>query len=100
MVRRILLALLAMITAATIGGCGEEKGGAPGDQEARKETSYSDGGLQRVAEDKVAYGTSFVNPRVEISGEVYIGEKSFIAGNAVLKADGGRRVEIGNQINA
>jgi carbon dioxide concentrating mechanism protein CcmM len=91
----------ALITAATIGGgCGEENGGAPGDQEAAKETISSDGALQRVAEDKVVYGTSFVNPRVEISGEVYIGQKSFVAGNAVLKADGGRRVEIGNQTNA
>ncbi len=48
----------------------------------------------------MVYGTSFVNPRVEISGEVYIGQKSFVAGNAVLKAARGRRIEIGNQTNA
>jgi carbon dioxide concentrating mechanism protein CcmM len=48
----------------------------------------------------VVYGTSFVNPLVEISGKVYIGQKSFVAGNTVLKARGGRRIEIGNQTNA
>ena len=47
-----------------------------------------------------AYGTSFVNPLVEISGKVYIGQKSFVAGNTVLKADRGRSIEIGNKTNA
>jgi carbon dioxide concentrating mechanism protein CcmM len=98
--RQALKLLGGSLAAATIGGCGGEKDGAQGDQEATKETSSSEGGLQRVAEDKVVYGTSFVNPQVEISGEVYIGQKSFVAGNAVLKADGGQRVAIGNQTNA
>src|SRR5918995_499343 len=49
---------------------------------------------------RVVYGTSFVNPLVEISGKVYIGQKSFVAGNTVLKADRGRRIEIGNHTNA
>ncbi len=33
-------------------------------------------------------------------GEVYIGEESFVAGNTVLRADEGQRVEIGSQTNA
>ena len=100
MFRKVLLALLALIVAATIGGYGKERVEASGDQEATKQTGSSEGSHQRVAEDKVVYGTSFVNPLVEISGKVYIGQKSFVAGNTVLKAQGGRRIEIGNQTNA
>jgi len=91
---------LAVVTAATIGGCGEERGGVSDEQEATKETGFREGGLQRVAEDRFVYGTSFVNPLVEISGEVYIGEKGFVAGNTILRANRARRVEIGNQTNA
>jgi carbon dioxide concentrating mechanism protein CcmM len=100
MVRRLLLALLAVVTAAMIGGCGEERAGVSDEQETTKEAGFREGRLQRVAEDKFVYGTSFVNPLVEISGEVYIGEKGFVAGNTVLRANRGRRVEIGNQTNA
>jgi len=95
-----LLALLAVIVAATIGGYGKERVEASGDQEATKQTGSSEGSPQRVAEDRVVYGTSFVNPLVEISGAVYIGQKSFVAGNTVLNADRGRSIEIGNQTNA
>src|SRR3712207_2953916 len=35
-----------------------------------------------------------------MSGEGDIGEDGFVAGNTVLRADRGRRVEIGNQTNA
>jgi carbon dioxide concentrating mechanism protein CcmM len=73
---------------------------ASGDQEATKQTGSSEISPQRIAEDRVVYGTSFVNPLVEISGAVYIGQKSFVAGNTVLKASGGRSIEIGNQTNA
>jgi carbon dioxide concentrating mechanism protein CcmM len=100
MIRKVFLALLALIVAATIGGYGKERVEASGDQEAAKQTGSSEGSPQRVAEDKVVYGTSFVNPLVEISGKVYIGQKSFVAGNTVLKADRGRSIEIGNKTNA
>jgi hypothetical protein len=100
MIRKVLLALLAVIMAATIGGYGKETVEASGDQEATKQTGSSEGSPQRITEDRVVYGTSFVNPLVEISGKVYIGQKSFVAGNTVLKAQGGRRIEIGNQTNA
>lgn len=49
---------------------------------------------------RAVYGTSFVNPLVEMFGEVYIGEESLIAGNTVLRAGEGQRVEIGNKTNA
>jgi carbon dioxide concentrating mechanism protein CcmM len=100
LIRKVLLALLAVIVAATIGGYGKERVEASGDQEATKQTGSSEGSPQRIAEDRVVYGTSFVNPLVEISGAVYIGQKSFVAGNTVLKASGGRRIEIGNHTNA
>jgi carbonic anhydrase/acetyltransferase-like protein (isoleucine patch superfamily) len=100
LIRKVLLALLAVIVAATIGGYGKERVEASGDQEAMKQTGSSEGSPQRIAEDRVVYGTSFVNPLVEISGAVYIGQKSFVAGNTVLKASGGRRIEIGNHTNA
>jgi hypothetical protein len=89
MIRKVLLALLAVIMAATIGGYGKEIVKASGDQEAAKQRGSSERSPQRVAEDRVVYGTSFVNPLVEISGKVYIGQKSFVAGNTVLKADRG-----------
>jgi hypothetical protein len=47
MVCRILLALLAVVTAATIGGCGEERVEVSDEQEATKETGSREGGLQR-----------------------------------------------------
>jgi carbon dioxide concentrating mechanism protein CcmM len=100
MIRKVLLALLAVIVAATIGGYGKETVEASGDQEATKQTGSSEGSPQRITEDRVVYGTSFVNPLVEVSGAVYIGQKSFVAGNSVLKADEGRSIEIGNQTNA
>jgi hypothetical protein len=100
MIRKVLLALLAVIMAATIGGYGEERVEASGDQEATKQTGSSEGSPQRITEDRVVYGTSFVNPLVEVSSAVYIGQKSFVAGNSVLKADEGRSIEIGNQTNA
>ena len=56
--------------------------------------------MQRVEQDRAVYGTSFVNPLIEMFGEVYIGEESFVAGNTVLRADEGQRVEIGSRTNA
>ena len=112
MIRRALLALLAAVAAAAIvAGCGGEEAGEPGDQErggqkARESGSAGEaagggeGSLQRVKQGESVYGTSFVNPLVEAFGEVYIGEKSFVAGNTVLRADEGQRIEIGNQTNA
>jgi len=58
------------------------------------------GSAGRRAGDRAVYGTSFVNPLVEMFGEVYIGEGSFVAGNTVLRAGEGQRVEIGNRTNA
>ncbi len=84
--------VLVVILVGLIAGCGGEEAGAPGDS--------GGGDLQRVEQGQVVYGTSFINPLIEVSGEVLIGEESFVAGNTVLNAEEGQRVEIGNQTNA
>src|SRR3954467_13168659 len=100
MVCRIWLVFLATVVAALIvGGCKGEEAGGPGDR-AAKEARSGEEDLQRLEQGKALYGTSFVNPLVELSGEVYIGEESFVAGNTVLKADEGQRIQIGSQTNA
>lgn len=88
--------VLIVILASLVAGCsgGQEKGEADG------ETTTTGENLRRVEQDRVVYGTSFVNPLIEVSGEVLIGEESFVAGNTVLRADEGQRVEIGNRTNA
>ncbi len=45
-------------------------------------------------------GTSYVSPRVELHGDVFIGERSFVAGNTVLRAASDRRLEIGSETNS
>ncbi len=100
MFRRALVVLVSVLVAASIvAGCGGEEVGEQGDQEAEKAGSGEEG-LQRVEQGRAVYGTSFVNPLIEMVGEVYIGEESFVAGNTVLRADEGQRVEIGSQTNA
>ena len=58
MIRKVFLALLAVIVAATIGGYGKERVQASGDQEATKQSGSSEGSPQRVAEDRVSYAAS------------------------------------------
>lgn len=115
MVRRTLVVLLAVIAAALIvAGCGgsEDKGGAPGEQEdtgsgsageakGGETTGGAEGGqLTAVIPGEVVYGTSYVSPLVELFGDVYIGERSFVAGNTVLHAAPDRRLDIGSETNA
>ena len=48
----------------------------------------------------MVYGTSYVSPLVEVFRDVYIGERSFVATNTVLRAAPERRLEIGSETNA
>ncbi len=41
-----------------------------------------------------------MSPLVEVFGDVFIGERSFVAGNTVLRAAPEQRLEIGNETNA
>jgi carbon dioxide concentrating mechanism protein CcmM len=100
MFRRALVVLMSMLVAASIvAGCGGEEAVEPGDQEAEEAGSAQEG-LHHVQPGRAVYGTSFVNPLIEMFGEVYIGEESFVAGNTVLSAEEGHRVEIGSDTNA
>jgi carbon dioxide concentrating mechanism protein CcmM len=47
----------------------------------------------------VVYGTSYVGPLTEIFGDVYIGQKDFIASNSVVRAAPGNKVQIGDESN-
>lgn len=100
MFRRALVVLMSVLVAASIvAGCGGEEAVEPGDQEAEEAGSGQEG-LHHVQPGRAVYGTSFVNPLIEMFGEVYIGEESFVAGNTVLSAEEGHRVEIGSDTNA
>jgi carbonic anhydrase/acetyltransferase-like protein (isoleucine patch superfamily) len=48
----------------------------------------------------VAVNGSFVSPLVERFGDVRVGRGVFVAGNAILRADPGRRVCLGSESNA
>lgn len=48
---------------------------------------------------RVVQNSSFISPLVELFGDVSIGQKSFVAGNTVLRADPDTRVCIGNETN-
>jgi hypothetical protein len=58
------------------------------------------GQLTAVIPGEAVYGTSYVSPLVELFGDVYIGERSFVAGNTVLCAAPDRRLDIGSETNA
>ncbi len=45
------------------------------------------------------YNTSFVSPLVELFGEVYIGDGSFVAANSILRAAPTRQIVIGSGSN-
>ena len=98
MIRKAALLLLVVGLTALAGGCGGEFG--EGDQKGGETTSGGERSLQPIEPGRAIYGTSFVSPLVQAFGEVYIGEKSFIADNTRLRADEGRRIEFGNEINA
>src|SRR5215210_1431680 len=116
MVSRLLSVFLATIAALIVAGCGgsEDKGGAPGEREDKESGSESaseakggettggaEGGqLTAVIPGETVYGTSYVSPLVELFGDVYVGERSFVAGNTVLRAAPDRRIDIGSETNA
>ena len=94
MLRKVVLTFLTVALVGLVAGCG---GGAS----AQEETSSSeDGQLTRVDVTNPVHGTSYVAPLVEIFGEVFIGENSFVAGNTILRASPNNRLEIGSEINA
>lgn len=93
-----------LMAALVVAGCGgsEDKGGAPGEQEDTGPGSGSageakggdttggvEGGqLTAVIPGEAVYGTSYVSPLVELFGDVYIGERSFVVGNTLPRGPG------------
>lgn len=58
-------------------------------------------GPQQISQTRSpVVGTSYVSPLVELYGDVYIGENSFVASNTALRASPEQRLEIGSDTNA
>jgi hypothetical protein len=118
MIRRALLLGLVLAVAGAISGCGGQaadegnsEGGAEQAQAEGGETSGeageeagseegSGGELTRVDVSSPVQGSSYVSPLVEIFGDVWIGEHSFVASNTILRASPANRLEIGSETNA
>lgn len=105
MVRRILLGLM-FVAAALTAGCGaaaqEGNEERKKNGEASKEGSPGGGPLLTHVEagEPIIEGSTYVSPLAEMFGDVYIGERSFVAGNTVLRAHPDERLTIGSETNA
>lgn len=99
---RVTFLSLIAVTAVLVAGCGvsaAQEGNA--EETTAEEGSSGGGGAQQISEtNSPVIGTSYVSPLVELYGDVYIGERSFIAGNTVLRAAPDRRLEIGDETNS
>jgi carbon dioxide concentrating mechanism protein CcmM len=87
------VALSAAVAALSVtAGCGDD-GGEDGEDE---ET-----GLSRVEPGESVYGSTFVSPGIELSGELLVGaDHSFVTANTRFDAADGHSIEIGNGTNA
>jgi carbonic anhydrase/acetyltransferase-like protein (isoleucine patch superfamily) len=107
----LMVLLVVALALALAGACGSEeaqgngkKGGSEEAQEKKTAQAASDqgsgGDLTYIgSKPKLVYGTSYVGPLTEIFGDVYIGDKDFVASNSVMRAAPGNRVEIGDKSN-
>lgn len=96
------LSLIA-VTAVLVAGCGVSAAqeDTSGEATTAEEGSSGGGGDQQISEtNSPVFGTSYVSPLVELYGDVFIGERSFVAGNTVLRAAPERRLEIGDETNS
>ncbi|MBA2714713.1 MAG: carbonate dehydratase [Rubrobacteraceae bacterium] len=106
----LLPIFLIALVLALAGACGQDEpqeknngkvGGSDGSQKnTRTASARGSGGPTYIGrKPKVVYGTSFVGPLTEIFGNVYIGQKDFIASNSVIRAAPGNKVELGDESN-
>jgi carbon dioxide concentrating mechanism protein CcmM len=106
----LLSILLVALTLVLAGACGSDKAqdksnGKSGDSSSQKKTGQAgsaQGGEKPTyigRKPMLVYGSSFVGPLTEIFGNVYIGQKDFVASNTVMRAAPGNRVEIGDESN-
>ena len=104
--------LMVAILFAFMAACGSEstqnekeenKGGseAQKNEQANGQAAAGEGGemtdIGRPPEP--VFGSSYVAPLTEIFGDVFIGQKNFVAANTVLRAAPGERVELGSESN-
>src|SRR5688572_2612825 len=106
--------LLIAILSVLVGACGSEttqkeggtqkKSGKAGGSAPQKneQTGSAQGGSELTyigREPKLVFGSSYVGPLTEIFGDVFIGQKDFIASNTILRAAPGNKVVLGNESN-
>lgn len=104
---KILLGLIfaASVTAAGCGLAAAQEGEGKKDEASSEEESGGASGrgplLTHVESgEPIIEGSTYVSPLVEVFGDVYIGERSFVAGNTVLRAHPDERLTIGSETNA
>ena len=107
-----LSVLLIAILSASVTACGSEtpqqKDGKTSDSASQKNeqtnghaNNAGEGGkLTYIGQPpKLVFGSSYVGPLTEIFGDVFIGQKVFIASNSILRAAPGNKVEVGDESN-
>lgn len=67
------------------GGSEEKAQAGSQEEEGSSESGGGEGQLTRVDDSSPVQGTSYVSPLVEIFGDIFIGENSFVAGNTILR---------------
>ena len=103
MTHRFALLGLGLAFVALAAGCGVSAAqeDTSGDAATAGDGSSENRGTHRISEtNSPVFGTSYVSPLVELYGDVFIGERSFVAGNTVLRAAPDRRLEIGDETNS
>ena len=93
-VRYVAAVALVGVLASAGAWMNAERAGAQEETESSMESNQISESAEPVR------GTSYVSPLVELYGDVYIGEDSFVAGNTVLRAAPERRLEIGSKTNS
>ena len=105
--RHVPVAILATLALVLVAGgvawanlVDEDSGRSAASATEKQPATSAEKDLNQISQtrDPVA-GTSFVSPLVEIYGDVYIGERSFVAGNTMLRASPGLALRIGNETN-
>lgn len=104
MLSMLLVALVLLLASACGSEEAQEKKGEAKSPTAQKsgQAGSAQGGGEPVyigREPKVVYESSYVGPLTEIFGDVYIGQKDYVASNTILRAAPGNEVELGDESN-
>ena len=100
--------LLIVILSALVTACGAEstqkkdgeKSGSTPKRNGQAGAAGESGQPTNIGRPpEVVFGSSYVGPLTEIFGDVFIGQKDFVASNTVVRAAPGEKVELGNESN-